>query len=261
MPKLCANISMLFNEEPFLKRYALAAKSGFKTVESLFPEAFSVAQVVGALEESGLKQVLMNTSTGHWEAGERGMACDPSRVSQFKSSVYQALDYALPMGKPLLHVMAGLVPSGLALEEAEQTYVANFIWAAAQAKKVGVNLTIEAINPIDMPCYLVSTQAQALRLLKQINAENVGLQFDFFHCEKFEGDALTRFKQVLPFVSHIQIAGVPDRHEPDTGLLDYQSVFKAIDQSDYSGFVGCEYRPKTTTQQGLRWMATLAASS
>jgi hydroxypyruvate isomerase len=257
MLNLCANISMLFNELPFLQRYQAAADAGFVGVECLFPYDFSIEEVSNAIKLSGMRQVLINTSAGHWHTGDRGMACDASRRSEFETSVRQALQYAAAMGNPLVHVMAGLVPDGVSLEAAEAVYVSNVRWAAGEAKGAGVRLTMEAINPIDMPNYMLSNQAQALRLCKAIGASNVGIQFDFFHCQKFEGNALEQFEQLLPYISHIQIAGVPERHEPNMGALDYGPVFDAIDASEYSGYVACEYQPKTTTVEGLGWMTAL----
>jgi len=258
MRKLCANISMLFNELPFLQRYEAAAANGFEAVECLFPYGFTKQEVTAAIQKSGMRQVLINTSAGDWDAGDRGLACDVRLQIPFQHSVTQALSYAMVMGKPLVHVMAGLVPVGVSLEQAEKVYVMNMRWAAAQALKLGISLTMEAINPVDMPNYMLCSQAQALRLFKAINAENLGIQFDFFHCQKHEGNALEQFNQLLPYILHVQIAGVPERNEPNTGVLDYAPVFKAIDEAmdagAYAGFVGCEYRPKTTTVAGLSWM-------
>jgi hydroxypyruvate isomerase len=258
MPKLCANISMLFNETPFLQRYQTAAANGFVAVECLFPYGFSADEVSSAIQQSGIPQVLINTGAGNWDAGDRGMACDATRKQEFQQSVMQALGYAAAMGKPLVHVMAGLIPNGVSLEHAEGVYIHNLRWAAARALKLGIRLTIEAINPVDMPHYMLSNQTQALRLLNIINADNLGLQFDFFHCQKYEGNALEQFKQLLPHIFHVQIAGVPQRNEPNTGVLDYGPVFAVIDASVYSGYVGCEYQPKTTTADGLGWMQQLS---
>jgi len=254
MPKLCANISMLFNELPFLQRYQAAAANGFVGVECLFPYAYSADDVADAIHQSGIPQVLINTSAGDWDAGNRGMACDANRQEEFQYSVKQALNYAMVMGKPLVHVMAGLIPYGISLQAAEAVYIENLRWAAEEASKLGVCLTMEAINSVDMPDYMLTNQAQSIRLLQSINADNVGLQFDFFHCQKHEGNALEQFKTLYPHIFHVQIAGVPERNEPNTGVLDYGPVFTAIDACAYTGYVGCEYRPKATTLEGLSWM-------
>ena len=258
MPKLCANISMLFNEVPFLQRYQAAAANGFMGVECLFPYECSIDEIACAIEQCGIPQVLINTSAGNWDGGDRGMACDVNRQQEFQQSVTQALDYASAIGKPLVHVMAGLIPTGVSLTSAESAYIDNLRWAAVEAEKSGIRLTMEAINPVDMPYYLLSNQSQALRLLKTIDADNVGIQFDFFHCQKHEGNALEQFQNLLPHIFHVQIAGVPERNEPNTGELNYGPVFAVIDATSYSGYVGCEYRPKTTTVDGLRWIKQLS---
>ena len=257
MLKLCANISMLFNELPFLQRVQASAKHGFVAVECLFPYAFSIDDIAQALASADVPLVLINTAAGDWEQGDRGLACVASRQTEFRAAVLQALTYASGLGLPLVHVMAGRVPADVTLAEAEVTYVANLQWAAAEAQKVGVSLTIEAINPVDMPGYMLSNQVQALRLLELIGAQNVALQFDFFHCQKHEGNALAQFKSLVGSIAHVQIAGVPQRHEPNTGELDYGPIFAAIDASGYQGFVAAEYRPATSTEQGLAWMANL----
>ena len=257
MIPLCANISMLYNEVDFLQRYTLAAEDGFSGVECLFPYAYSAAEVNAVRADAGIPQVLFNTSAGDWQAGERGMACHPDKGADFRASVLQALHYAKVMGTTLIHAMAGLVPPELDQVEAEQVYVENLSWAAKEASKAGVVLTIEAINPIDMPGYMLTTQEQAVDLLARIGADNVKLQFDFFHCQKYQGNSLQRFTNVMAQVAHIQIAGVPQRHEPDTGGFDYQPVFAQLQRQGYRGFVGCEYRPAGTTRQGLSWRESI----
>jgi len=252
---------MLFNELPFLQRYQAAAANGFVGVECLFPYEFSIDEIAAAIAQCGIPQVLINTSAGNWDGGDRGMACDVNRQQEFQQSVTQALAYASAIGKPLVHVMAGLIPTGVSLTSAESVYIDNLRWAAVEAKKSGIRLTMEAINPVDMPYYMLSNQSQALRLLKAIDADNVGIQFDFFHCQKHEGNALEQFKQLLPHIFHVQIAGVPERNEPNTGVLNYGPVFAAIDASSYNGNVGCEYRPKTTTVEALGWMDQLSPSA
>ncbi|MDP6969666.1 MAG: TIM barrel protein [Gammaproteobacteria bacterium] len=248
---------MLYNEVDFLQRYELAAEDGFSGVECLFPYAYSAAEVNAVRADAGIPQVLFNTSAGDWQAGERGMACHPDKAADFRASLQQALHYACVLNTPLVHTMAGLLPTELELVEAEQVYVENMIWAAKEAAKAHVILTMEAINPIDMPGYMLTTQEQAANLLARIAAVNVKLQFDFFHCQKYQGDSLQRLLQVFDQVAHIQIAGVPDRHEPDTGEWDYQQVFALLKSHNYQGFVGCEYRPAGGTRDGLVWRQTV----
>jgi hydroxypyruvate isomerase len=248
---------MLYNEVDFLQRYELAAEDGFSGVECLFPYAYSAAEVNAVRADAGIPQVLFNTSAGDWQAGERGIACHPDKAADFRASLQQALHYACVLNTPLVHTMAGLLPTELELVEAEQVYVENMIWAAKEAAKAHVILTMEAINPIDMPGYMLTTQEQAANLLARIAAVNVKLQFDFFHCQKYQGDSLQRLLQVFDQVAHIQIAGVPDRHEPDTGEWDYQQVFALLKSHNYQGFVGCEYRPAGGTRDGLVWRQTV----
>ena len=257
MIPLCANISMLYNEVDFLQRYELAAEDGFSGVECLFPYAYSAAEVNAVRTDAGIPQVLFNTSAGDWQAGERGMACHPDKGADFRASLQQALHYACVLNTPLVHTMAGLLPAGMELVEAEQVYVENMIWAAKEAAKTHVILTMEAINPIDMPGYMLTTQEQAANLRARIAAVNVKLQFDFFHCQKYQGDSVQHFLQVFDQVAHIQIAGVPERHEPDTGSLDYRRIFALLRSMNYRGVVGCEYRPLGSTRSGLCWRDSL----
>ncbi len=251
--QLCANITMLYNEVDFLQRYQCAADDGFTAVECLFPYAYSANEVNAMRLDAGVKQLLFNTSAGNWQAGERGMACHPDKAVAFRDSVSQALDYAVVLDTQLVHVMAGLLPADLSLAEAEQVYVENLRWAAQQAHSAGVTLTLEAINPLDMPAYMLTTQQQANQLRQRIGADNVKLQFDFYHCQKYEHNSLQQIAALCDQVAHIQIAGVPDRHEPNTGDFDYTQAFALLTQLGYRGGIGCEYRPKGSTRRGLAW--------
>ena len=257
MIPLCANISMLYNEVDFLQRYEQAAEDGFSGVECLFPYAYSAVEVNAVRRDAGVRQVLFNTCAGAsaeaWQAGNRGMACHPEAGADFRASVEQALHYARSLDTNLVHVMAGLMPDDLTLAEAEQVYVENLSWAAIEAAKAQVTLTIEAINPINMPGYMLTTQEQAAQLVQRIAAENVKIQFDFFHCEKYQGQSMARFRHFSRFIAHVQIAGVPDRHEPNTGSLDYKQVYTMLRELNYAGAIGCEYHPKGDTRQGLAW--------
>ena len=255
--QLCANITMFYNEVDFLQRYECAAEDGFTGVECLFPYAYSPREVNAIRLDAGVKQVLFNTSAGDWDAGERGMACHPDKSELFRDSVEQALAYADVLETKLIHVMAGLLPDDLALPEAEQVFVENLQWAASQASRRGVTLTLEAINPIDMPGYMLTTQGQANQLRQRIGADNVKLQFDFFHCQKYEHNSLQQFAELKDQIAHVQIAGVPNRHEPNTGSLDYEQVFAMMRASGYQGAIGCEYRPVGDTREGLSWRRDL----
>ena len=255
--QLCANITMLYNEVDFLQRYQCAAEDGFTGVECLFPYAYSPQEVNAMRLDAGVQHVLFNTSAGDWDAGDRGMACHPDKAELFRDSVGQALAYADVLGTKLIHVMAGLVPVDLDLVEAEQMYVENLQWAANQASRQGVTLTLEAINPIDMLGYMLTTQGQANQLRQRIGADNVKLQFDFFHCQKYEQNSVQRFAELKDQVAHVQIAGVPNRHEPNTGSLDYGQVFAMLKATGYQGAIGCEYRPAGNTRKGLNWRRDL----
>jgi len=248
---------MLYNEVDFLERYEQAAQDGFTGVECLFPYAYSAAEVNAVRRDAGVQQVLFNTGAGAsadaWQAGDRGMACHPDAGADFRVSVEQALHYARSLDTKLVHVMAGLVPDDLTLAEAEQVYVENLSWAAIEATKAKVTLTLEAINPIDMPGYMLTTQEQTAQLVQRIAADNVKMQFDFFHCEKYQGKSIERFRHFSHLVAHVQIAGVPDRHEPNTGNLDYKQVLAMLRELNYAGAIGCEYRPQGDTRQGLAW--------
>ncbi|MFK7942461.1 MAG: 2-oxo-tetronate isomerase [Paracoccaceae bacterium] len=249
MPKFAANLSMMFTEHAFLDRFQAAAEAGFGGVEYLFPYAETAGDIRNALDAAGLSQALFNCPPGDWEAGERGMAAIPGRETEFRDSIDKALDYADVIGPERLHIMAGIVDG----PEAEATYVDNLKWAAAEApERVFV---IEPINSRDMPGYFLSTTTQASRILDAVGAPNMLLQFDLYHAQIMEGDLIRRMEALADRIGHMQIAGVPDRHEPDMGELNYPALFKSIDAIGYKGWVGCEYRPAGRTEDGLGWFA------
>ena len=267
MPRFAANLSMLYPEHAFLDRFAAAAADGFDAVEYLFPYAFQAAELAARLTDLGLTQALFNAPPGDFEAGERGLAGRPERVDDFRRSfLEQALPYAQALACPRVHVMAGLVTTGADRQAHLHTYTSNLAWAAAQAAPHGVAVLIEPINSRDMPGYLLSRQADAHALVQQIGAANLQVQLDLYHCQIMEGDLAMKLHQYLPAradgkpsqVGHLQIAGVPSRHEPDSGELHYPYLLALIDQLGYSGFVGCEYRPHNTqpggTSAGLGWL-------
>ena len=266
MPQFAANLSMLYPELDFLDRFEAAAKDGFKGVEFLFPYAYDKAELAARLKANGLQQVLFNGPPGNWDAGERGMACLPGREAEFRDGIAKALDYAAALGCPRLHVMAGLVPAGSTREGLRATYVANLKYAAQQAARQGVDVLIEPINTRDIPGFFVNRQDDAHALVAEIGEPNAKVQFDLYHCQIVEGDVAMKIRQYLPTgrVGHFQIAGVPERHEPDVGEMNYPYLFKVIDEAaarcGWSGWVGCEYRPARGavaggTSQGLGWMA------
>jgi hydroxypyruvate isomerase len=255
MPRLAANLSMMFNEAPFLDRFALAASAGFKAVEFLFPYDFPAAELKKRLDDNGLTQVLFNMPPGDWAAGERGLASLPGRQAEFRSGVSQALDYAGQLGCALVHAMAG-IPAGVHPATAAGVYAANLAWAAERASAHGVKVIIEPINHRDMPGFHLNTMAQGAAIVDAIGRDRLGLQFDVYHCQVTEGDITKRMEQYMPVIAHMQIADVPARNEPGTGEIGWPFVFRRMDELGYQGFVGCEYRPKGDTVSGLTWRAT-----
>ena len=253
MPRFAANLSLMYGEHAFLDRFAAARADGFDAVEFLFPYEHAPQVLADLLKANGLLQVLFNASPGNWAAGERGLACLPGREGEFQDSIVQALDYAQALACPRVHVMAGLAAVD---GDSRRTYVHNLAWAAQRAADVGVDLLIEPINPRDMPGYFLSRQAHAHELVMAVGAPNLKVQMDLYHCQIVEGDLATKLRQYLPTgrVGHMQIAGVPERHEPDVGELNYPYLLALIDSLGYSGHIGCEYRPRAGTSAGLRWL-------
>ena len=253
MPNFAANLSMMFNEVDFLDRFAAAARAGFKGVEFLFPYAFEKGALAARLQEHGLTQALFNGPPGDWDAGNRGLACLPDRVSEFRDGIGLALDYARALDCPRVHLMAGLVPEGLALETLRETYVENLRYAATQAAETGITLLIEPINSRDMPGYFLNTIEQALEILDTVDADNLRLQFDIYHRQIMGGDLAPTIERVLPRIAHMQLADTPGRHEPGTGEINYPFLFDWIDRLGYDGWIGCEYVPAGRTEDGLAW--------
>jgi hydroxypyruvate isomerase len=253
MPRLAANLSMMFNEVPFLDRFAAARRAGFEGVEFLFPYDFAAAALRERLSGEGLTQVLFNMPPGNWANGERGMASIPGRQAEFRESVKKALDYAAALECRLVHCLAGIVPAGASPTTATAVYAANLVWAAEQAKPAGVRLVIEPINHRDMPGYFLNTQAQGAAIVEAIGRDRLGLQFDVYHVQVTEGDITKRMEQFMPVIAHMQIADVPARNEPGTGEIGWSYVFRRMDELGYQGWVGCEYRPAGDTVAGLGW--------
>ena len=253
MPRLAANLSMMFNEAPFLDRFDAAAKAGFTAVEFLFPYDYPAAEIRQRLDGAGLQQVLFNMPPGDWAAGERGTACLPGRGQEFRDGVKKALDYAGALGCGLVHCMAGIVPAGISHGTAAALYVANLAWAAEQAAAQEVKVVIEPINHRDMPGFLLNTMAQGADIVNAIGFDKLGLQFDIYHCQVTEGDVTKRIETLLPVIAHMQLADVPGRNEPGTGEIGWEFVLGTIDLLGYEGWIGCEYRPKGDTIAGLAW--------
>jgi hydroxypyruvate isomerase len=254
MPKFAANLTMMFNEHEFPARFSAASKAGFDAVEFLFPYDYARSDVSGWLKENKLKNVLFNLPPGDWAAGERGIAALPGREEEFRIGVAKAIEYALELGTPQLHMMAGLIPSGSDLAIHRKTYLSNMKFAAQELAKHKLNLLLEPINTRDMPGYFLNTQAQAHQLRAESGEPNVKVQMDFYHAQIMEGDLAMTFKQYFKDIGHIQIASVPSRNEPDDGEVNYPYLFSLLDEMGYQGWVGCEYRPRGKTEDGLAWL-------
>lgn len=259
MPKFAANLTMMFNEVPFLQRFDAAASAGFSGCEFLFPYEHAPQDVAAALKDSGMENVLFNLSPGDWGKGERGLAGLPGREREFRDSVSQALDYARALGTTRLHAMSGLRPPGMSTDDYLATIVPNLQYACDQLAPHGITLLIEPINTRDMPGYLLSLQHEAHDLLARAGRANLKVQMDFYHVQIMEGDVATRFRRWQHDIGHVQIAGVPERHEPDEGELNYPWLFRLLDQLGYQGWVGCEYRPRAATVAGLGWLREAAS--
>ena len=247
----------MFNEVPFIARFEAAAKAGFKAVEFLFPYEHAAGEIAAALKANDLQNVLFNLPPGDWAAGERGLAALSGREAEFRAGVAKALAYAKVLGTPRLHAMAGVLAVGAARAAYRATYVENLRYAANELAAHDITLLIEPINTRDIPGYYLNTQADAHAIRQETGAANLKVQMDLYHVQIVEGDIATRLRQYLPHIGHIQIAGVPDRHEPDSGEVNYTYLLRLLDELGYTGWVGCEYRPLNGTLAGLRWMANL----
>ncbi|MFZ5543252.1 MAG: 2-oxo-tetronate isomerase [Pseudomonadota bacterium] len=257
MPRFAANLSLLYTEHAFLDRFAAARADGFDAVEVLFPYAHAPGELAQRLGDQGLRQVLFNAPPGDWERGERGLACLPGRQAEFRRGFEeQALPYARALGCPRVHVMAGIVPARADTAALRATYLANLEWAARQATASGIDVLIEPINTRDMPGYFLHHQEAAHAVVQEVGAPNLKVQMDLYHCQVMEGDVATKLRRYLPTgrVAHLQIAGVPERHEPDVGELHHPYLFALLDALGYDGHVGCEYRPRAGTSAGLGWL-------
>lgn len=259
MPRFCANLDWLYLDRPLLDRPASAARDGFGGIECLRPYLAPAAELARAVRAAKLAVPLVNAPAGDWDKGERGLASLPGREAEFAASLDLAFDYARQLGAPLVHVMAGLVPKDVAPATAHATYAANLRLAASRAAREKLRLCIEPINPIDMPGYFLNRQDQAHAIVAEIGAENLGVQMDFYHCQMNEGGLARKFESGLARISHVQIAAVPGRNEPDSGEIAYPFLFDLMDRLGYTGWVGCEYKPRGATSDGLGWMARYRA--
>jgi hydroxypyruvate isomerase len=257
MPRFAANLSMLFTEVPFLDRFALAARAGFEAVECQFPYDFAPADIKARLDAHGLQMVLHNLPAGDWAAGDRGIACDPARKDEFRAGLARAIEFATALGVPQLNCLAGKAPPGVDDATVRATLIDNLREAAAALGQAGLKLLLEPINTHDIPGFYVSRSAQALAILDEVGADNAFLQYDIYHAQRMEGEIAATIERYLPRIGHIQIADNPGRHEPGTGELAWPFLFAHLDRIGYAGWVGCEYRPATTTLAGLGWREAL----
>lgn len=256
MPRFAANLSMMFAEVPFLQRFAAARAAGFRGVEYLFPYEYPTGDLKRALDDAGLQQVLFNAPPGgDFASGARGLAAMPGCETDFRTSIDMALEYAAVLGVRQIHVMAGIMPGEADPLEWRAAYVANLRHAAAQARRHGVAVLIEPINPHDMPGYFLTTVEQAVSVITDTGSDNLFLQYDLYHQSRHGGELTGTFLRHQGLIRHVQVAGNPGRHEPDSGEIDYGFVFAALDRAGYKGWIGCEYRPAGRTEDGLGWLA------
>jgi hydroxypyruvate isomerase len=255
MPKFCANLTLLFNEHTFIERFAKAAQAGFRGVEYLFPYEHDKQQLADELQKHKLVQVLHNLPAGKWPEGERGIACHPSRVGEFQDGVGLAIDYASALGCKQLNCLAGLCPPDVPDERQRTTFVANLKFAALKLKEAGIKLLIEPINTRDIPGFYLTRSKQALEIIDEVGSDNLFLQYDIYHMQVMEGDLARTIEANLARIPHMQLADNPGRNEPGTGEINYPFLFELIDSLGYRGWIGCEYKPKTTTEEGLTWLS------
>jgi hydroxypyruvate isomerase len=254
MPKLCANLTFMFNEVEFLDRFDAAAKAGFKGVEYLAPYVAPAAQLAERLSKARLTQVLFNLPAGDWAAGERGMAVDPRRVGEFQDGVGKAVEYAKALGCKQVNCLAGIAPKDVAPEKLRDTLIANLRFAADRLAGEGIKLLVEPINTRDIPGFYMTHTQQALDVIQAVGSSNLWLQYDIYHMQIMEGDLAMTIEKNLSRIGHLQLADNPGRHEPGTGEINYGFLLPRIDELGYQGWIGCEYKPAAETTAGLGWI-------
>ncbi len=253
MPKLAANLTMMFTEVPFLDRFEAAARAGFTGVEYLFPYDYEIDRLISRLRRFGLYQILHNLPAGDWAAGERGIACHPDRVREFREGVELAIDYAIALGCRQVNCLAGIPPHNADPERVHRVFVENLGFAARELKRAGIRLLIEPINPFDIPGFYLQTVEQAAAVIDEVGSDNLFIQYDLYHQQRTKGELVATFRQHKHRIAHIQLADNPGRHEPGTGEINFPRVFELLGSEGYAGWIGCEYKPLTTTAEGLAW--------
>jgi len=254
MPRFAANLSMLFTEVPFLDRFERAARAGFEAVEVQFPYAFNAKEIKQRLDANRLKLVLHNLPAGDWDAGDRGIACQPDLVDAFRDGVGRAIDYATTLGVGQLNCLAGKAPPGVADDTLRQTFVANLRFAARELALANLRLLIEPVNTFDVPGFYLSRTTQAIAILDDVRADNAFVQYDIYHAQRMEGELAATVQKYLSRIGHIQVADNPGRNEPGSGEINYPFLFAYLDRVGYRGWIGCEYKPAITTETGLSWL-------
>jgi hydroxypyruvate isomerase len=253
MPRFAANLTMLYNEHPFLDRFAAAHADGFKAAEFLFPYTFAKEQIAETLHYHGLQQVLHNLPAGNWDAGERGIACLPGRTGEFQDGVGRAIEYATALACPQVNCLAGIAPTGADDDRVHATLVDNLKFAASKLAAAGIRLLIEPVNDKDIPGFWLNYADQAVSLIDEVGSNNLFVQYDLYHQQRMSGELASTFRRLKDRIAHIQVADNPGRNEPGTGEINYPYLFDALDREGYTGWIGCEYKPKTTTSEGLGW--------
>ncbi|MDC0609428.1 hydroxypyruvate isomerase family protein [Vibrio sp.] len=257
MAKFAANLTMLYTEFDFLERFEKAAQSGFKAVEFLFPYDYEPELLAEYLRKYQLEQALFNLYPGNWAGGEKGFASLPGEETRFRQSVEQAIPYAVAMGCKKVHVMSGIMNPKIDRATHEKTFISNVRYAGDQFAKYGIKVVLEPLNSRDVPNYFISHQREAVELIKRIERDNVFLQFDVYHAQIMDGDLTVLIQNLAPYIGHVQIASVPARNEPTLGEVNFNHIFNILDNAGYQDWIGCEYNPKTTTEEGLGWFKSL----
>jgi hydroxypyruvate isomerase len=259
MPRFAANLTMMYREYDFLDRFAAAVKDGFTAVEYMFPYDYPAETLHALLQEHGLRQVLFNAPPGDWEKGDRGNTAIPGREAEFRAGFERAIEYAQALECPRIHPMAGLMPANEDRPRFRGTYLENLAWAAEKAGKSGLDVLVEPIAQRNIPGFFLNRQDEAHAIVAEIGKPNLKVMFDLFHCQVEEGDLTMKIRKYVGVdhcqIGHMQIAGVPDRHEPDTGEVNYSYIFDVIDEAGYTGWIGLEYIPLAETSEGLAWLA------
>jgi len=259
MPKLAANLTMMFNEVPFLDRFAAAAQAGFTGVEYLFPYDYDKNAIREKLAENNLTQVLHNLPAGNWAGGERGIGCHDDRIAEFQDGVDQAIEYAQALGCKQVNCLAGIRRSGRDPNDARETFITNLQFAAARLKAAGIKLLIEPVNTRDIPGFFLNNTRQAVDIIKAVGSDNLYVQYDIYHMQIMEGDLAPTIEKYLNLIAHMQLADTPGRHEPGTGEINYDFLLGFIDRIGYAGWIGCEYKPAGRTEDGLGWIGKYSA--